>query len=71
VTNSGGIARLPAASSKKNKIGSPDNYTCKRLPGGLPAASAAAPTNCRTQTISVKHDDETEETKTNRVCSSF
>ena len=56
---------------EENKIGSPDNYTCKGLPGGLPAASAAAPTNCRTQTISVKHDDGTEETKTDQVCSSL
>jgi hypothetical protein len=56
---------------EENKIGSPDNYACKGLPGGLPVASAPPPTNCRTQTISVKHDDGTEETKTNQVCSSF
>jgi hypothetical protein len=57
---------------EENKIGSPDNYTCKG-PGAGPVASPtpAAPTNCRTETTTAKHDDGTQETRTNQICSSF
>jgi hypothetical protein len=54
-----------------NKIGAPDNYICKGLPGSPTAAAAPPPTNCRTETTTVKHDDGTVETKTNQVCASF
>jgi hypothetical protein len=54
-----------------NKIGAPDNYTCKGLPGSPTAAAAPPPTNCRAETTTVKHDDGTVETKTNQVCTSF
>jgi hypothetical protein len=54
-----------------NKIGSPDNYTCKGLPAGQTAAAAPPPTNCRTDTATVKHDDGTVETNTNQICTSF
>jgi hypothetical protein len=56
---------------EENKIGAPDNYTCKGLPGSQTAAAAPPPTNCRTQTATVKHDDGTVETKTNQICTSF
>jgi hypothetical protein len=56
---------------EENKIGAPDNYTCKGLPGCHTPAAAPAPTNCRTETATVKHDDGTVETNTNQTCTSF
>ncbi len=40
---------------EENKIGSPDNYTCKGLLGSRPAASTP-PTNCLSETTTVKQD---------------
>jgi hypothetical protein len=56
---------------EENKIGANDNYTCKGLPGSHTAAAAPPPTNCRTDTNTVKHDDGTVETNTNQICTSF
>jgi hypothetical protein len=60
---------------EENKPGAADNYTCKGLPGNQTVSTAPAPTapptNCRTETTTVKRSDGTEETKTNQVCSSF
>jgi hypothetical protein len=56
---------------EENKIWANDNYTCKGLPGSQTAAAPPQPTNCRTDTSTVKHDDGTVETKTNQICTSF
>jgi hypothetical protein len=56
---------------EENKIGSPDNYTCKSLSGEQTAPMPPRPTNCRTDTATVKHDNGTVETNTNQICTSF
>jgi hypothetical protein len=56
---------------EENKIGSSDNYTCKGPGGGPTMAGPPPPTNCRTETSSVKRDDGSVETNTNQVCTSF
>jgi hypothetical protein len=60
---------------EENKIGAPDNYTCKNLRGSPPVAVAPArtpapATNCQTNTTTTKNPDGSVETKTSQVCSS-
>ena len=56
---------------EENKIGANDNYTCKGLPGSQTPVAPPQPTNCRSDTSTVKHDDGTVETNTNQICTSF
>lgn len=57
---------------EENKVGSPDNYTCKGAHGTRPVIIAPAPpTNCHTQTTTIRNSDGTEVTKSSQVCSSF
>ena len=56
---------------EENKIGAPDNYTCKGLAGSPAAPTPPPPANCRTDTKTVNQADGTVVTNSNQVCTSF
>jgi hypothetical protein len=52
---------------EENKVGSPDNYTCKGVHGG----GQTPPTHCHTKTTTTTAPDGTVQTNSTQVCTSL